>query len=95
MEEVCDQRTYQLLNHYVLLEEFRKQGVFRNDVSETRHNLVKLPIVVQLHIETKILLLFKDYQIFAHPQCIAHPSIDAICVLNLVNNHSPLEVNHK
>jgi hypothetical protein len=52
-------------------------------------------MVVQLLIETKILFLFKYYQIFAHPQRITHPPMNPIIVLNLVHLHGLLEVYHK
>ena len=35
VEEVSDERAYQLLDHDVLLEEVREKGVFRDDVRET------------------------------------------------------------
>lgn len=52
-------------------------------------------MVVQLLVETKILFLFKHYQILAHPQRVTHPRMHAIIVLYLVNLHSFLEVYHK
>jgi hypothetical protein len=95
VEEIHDERADKLLNHDVLLEKIGEKGVFRDNIGETRHNLVEFTMVVQLLIETKILLLFKDYQIFAHPQRITHSPMYTIIILNLVDFHRLLKVYHK
>jgi hypothetical protein len=95
VKKVSDQRTNQLLDHYVNFEKIGEERISWHQIGKGSHYLTELSLIIELLVKCEALFPLQDYEVFAHHESISESSMDAIVVRNVIKYERLLEVDHE